>query len=53
MNRYPPRRSQADLGFLALAALVATLLLSLALPLPPPYPGGVDQPLRAPAGFGL
>jgi hypothetical protein len=53
MNRYPPHRSQADLGLVALAVLVATLLLSLALPLPAPHAGGFDQPLRAPAGFGL
>ena len=53
MNRYPPRRSQADLRVLALAFLAVALLVSMVLPLPAPGQVGVDQPLKPPAGFAL
>ena len=56
MKQYPPHLSQADVGRLAM--LVLTLAMSLFFVLSMAAgghdgAGPLDQPLEAPAGFGL
>jgi len=56
MKQYPPRRSQADVGPVAVLALAVAMCLFFVLSMAGGGPGGAgsfDQPLEAPRGFGL
>jgi hypothetical protein len=56
MKQYPPHLSQADVGHLAVLVLTVAMSLFFLLSMAAGGHGGVgplDQPLEAPAGFGL
>jgi len=56
MKQYPPHPSQADVGPVAMLVLTVAMCLFFVLSMAGGGPGGVgplDQPLEAPAGFGL
>jgi hypothetical protein len=56
MKQYPPHLSQANVGHLAMLVLTVALSLFFVLSMAAGGDSGagpLDQPLEAPAGFGL